>query len=75
MYVLLHVQLQWICEKGLSVGHSRIMTLGNPSVGKLVLHFGVDVKEDCIVVDGMMDFCCHGYILRVASSIRSTFSF
>uniref|UniRef100_H2SS95 Transcription activation suppressor b n=1 Tax=Takifugu rubripes TaxID=31033 RepID=H2SS95_TAKRU len=23
----------WICEKGLAVGHSRITTLGNPSVG------------------------------------------
>lgn len=27
-------QLQWICEKGLSVGHCKINTLGNPSVGK-----------------------------------------
>ncbi|CAL1605649.1 unnamed protein product [Knipowitschia caucasica] len=26
-------KLQWICEKGLSVGHSRIITLGNPSSG------------------------------------------
>ncbi|KAM6924531.1 protein TASOR [Xenentodon cancila] len=26
-------KLQWICEKGLSVGHCRITTLGNPSVG------------------------------------------
>uniref|UniRef100_H3DKJ6 Transcription activation suppressor b n=1 Tax=Tetraodon nigroviridis TaxID=99883 RepID=H3DKJ6_TETNG len=26
-------KLQWICEKGLAVGHSRITTLGNPSVG------------------------------------------
>ncbi|XP_068188803.1 protein TASOR [Antennarius striatus] len=26
-------KLQWICEKGLTVGHSRITTLGNPSVG------------------------------------------
>ncbi|XP_068561371.1 protein TASOR isoform X2 [Cebidichthys violaceus] len=26
-------KLQWICEKGVSVGHSRITTLGNPSVG------------------------------------------
>ncbi|CAL8367828.1 unnamed protein product [Lota lota] len=26
-------KLQWICEKGLSVGHSRITTLGNPAVG------------------------------------------
>ncbi|CAL8325414.1 unnamed protein product [Merluccius merluccius] len=26
-------KLQWICEKGLSVGHSRIATLGNPAVG------------------------------------------
>ncbi|KAM9351407.1 protein TASOR [Symphorus nematophorus] len=26
-------KLQWICEKGLSVGHSRITTLGNPSAG------------------------------------------
>ncbi|XP_035500892.2 protein TASOR isoform X3 [Scophthalmus maximus] len=26
-------KLQWICEKGLSVGHSKITTLGNPSVG------------------------------------------
>ncbi|XP_067383330.1 protein TASOR isoform X1 [Channa argus] len=26
-------KLQWICEKGLSVGHSRITTLGNPSTG------------------------------------------
>lgn len=28
------VQLQWVCEKGLSVGHSRITTLGNPSAGE-----------------------------------------
>ncbi|XP_041655326.1 protein TASOR isoform X2 [Cheilinus undulatus] len=26
-------KLLWICEKGLTVGHSRIMTLGSPSVG------------------------------------------
>ncbi|XP_041859905.1 protein TASOR isoform X2 [Melanotaenia boesemani] len=26
-------KLQWICEKGLSVGHCRITTLGNPSMG------------------------------------------
>ncbi|XP_069383025.1 protein TASOR isoform X2 [Paralichthys olivaceus] len=26
-------KLHWICEKGLSVGHSKITTLGNPSVG------------------------------------------
>ncbi|XP_008276048.1 protein FAM208A isoform X2 [Stegastes partitus] len=26
-------KLQWICEKGLSVGHCRITTLGNPSTG------------------------------------------
>ncbi|XP_029012486.1 protein TASOR isoform X2 [Betta splendens] len=26
-------KLQWVCEKGLSVGHSRITTLGNPSTG------------------------------------------
>ncbi|KAM6976901.1 protein TASOR [Aplochiton taeniatus] len=26
-------KLPWICEKGLSVGHSRITTLGNPSLG------------------------------------------
>ncbi|XP_045912322.1 protein TASOR isoform X1 [Micropterus dolomieu] len=26
-------KLQWYCEKGLSVGHSRITTLGNPSHG------------------------------------------
>ncbi|XP_068603002.1 protein TASOR [Brachionichthys hirsutus] len=26
-------KLQWICEKGLTVGHSRITTLGNPAVG------------------------------------------
>ncbi|KAJ3586322.1 hypothetical protein NHX12_012722 [Muraenolepis orangiensis] len=26
-------KLQWVCEKGLSVGHSRITTLGNPAVG------------------------------------------
>ncbi|XP_017270642.1 protein TASOR isoform X2 [Kryptolebias marmoratus] len=26
-------KLQWICEKGLSVGHCRITTLGKPSVG------------------------------------------
>lgn len=26
-------KLLWICEKGLSVGHSRITTLGNPSAG------------------------------------------
>nr|XP_020485190.1 protein TASOR-like isoform X1 [Labrus bergylta] len=26
-------KLPWVCEKGLSVGHSRITTLGNPSVG------------------------------------------
>ncbi|XP_061760151.1 protein TASOR [Nerophis ophidion] len=24
---------QWICEKGLSVGHSKITTVGNPAVG------------------------------------------
>ncbi|XP_037628313.1 protein TASOR isoform X2 [Sebastes umbrosus] len=29
-------KLQWICEKGLSVAHSRITTLGNPSVGVYV---------------------------------------
>ncbi|KAL6119094.1 tasor [Pungitius sinensis] len=29
-------KLQWICEKGLSVGHSRITTLGNPSAGVYV---------------------------------------
>lgn len=32
---LWRLQLQWICEKGLAVGHSRITTLGNPSVGEL----------------------------------------
>lgn len=36
-------QLQWICEKGLSVGHSRITTLGNPALGESLcshmLHF------------------------------------
>ncbi|XP_011475529.1 protein TASOR isoform X2 [Oryzias latipes] len=26
-------KLQWVCEKGLSVGHCRITTLGNPSMG------------------------------------------
>ncbi|KAM4562233.1 protein TASOR isoform 2-T2 [Odontesthes bonariensis] len=26
-------KLQWICEKGLTVGHCRITTLGNPSMG------------------------------------------
>lgn len=26
-------KLQWICEKGLTVGHSKITTLGNPSLG------------------------------------------
>ncbi|XP_044067733.1 protein TASOR isoform X2 [Siniperca chuatsi] len=26
-------KVQWTCEKGLSVGHSRITTLGNPSQG------------------------------------------
>ncbi|KAM9342667.1 protein TASOR isoform 2-T2 [Pholidichthys leucotaenia] len=26
-------KLQWICEKGLSVGHCKVTTLGNPSVG------------------------------------------
>ncbi|XP_077938475.1 protein TASOR isoform X2 [Gasterosteus aculeatus] len=29
-------KLQWVCEKGLSVGHSRITTLGNPSAGVYV---------------------------------------
>ncbi|KAK5863730.1 hypothetical protein PBY51_000739 [Eleginops maclovinus] len=29
-------KLQWICEKGLSVGHSRITTLGNNSTGVYV---------------------------------------
>ena len=28
------LQLQWICEKGLTVGHSRITTLGNPAMGE-----------------------------------------
>ncbi|XP_022047738.2 protein TASOR isoform X1 [Acanthochromis polyacanthus] len=35
-YCFLHPdksKLQWICEKGLSVGHCRITTLGNPSTG------------------------------------------
>ncbi|XP_057686033.1 protein TASOR isoform X2 [Corythoichthys intestinalis] len=32
-------KLQWICEKGLSVGHSRITTVGNPSVGVYVSKF------------------------------------
>ncbi|KAM8830901.1 protein TASOR isoform 2-T2 [Synchiropus picturatus] len=32
-------KLQWICEKGLSVGHSRIMTVGNPSVGVYLSKF------------------------------------
>ncbi|XP_029974464.1 protein TASOR isoform X2 [Salarias fasciatus] len=26
-------KLQWICEKGLSVGHCKISTLGNPAMG------------------------------------------
>ncbi|KAJ8258364.1 hypothetical protein COCON_G00173760 [Conger conger] len=26
-------KLQWICEKGLSVGHTRITALGNPAMG------------------------------------------
>ncbi|XP_034028531.1 protein TASOR isoform X2 [Thalassophryne amazonica] len=26
-------KLQWVCEKGLSVGHARITTVGNPSSG------------------------------------------
>ncbi|KAM9750947.1 protein TASOR isoform 1-T1 [Menidia menidia] len=26
-------KLQWICEKGLSVGHCRVTTLGSPSMG------------------------------------------
>ncbi|CAB1459462.1 unnamed protein product [Pleuronectes platessa] len=26
-------KLHWICEKGLAVGHSKITTLGNPSMG------------------------------------------
>ncbi|KAG5835885.1 hypothetical protein ANANG_G00248740 [Anguilla anguilla] len=26
-------KLHWICEKGLSVGHTRITTLGNPAMG------------------------------------------
>lgn len=26
-------KLQWICEKGLSVGHCKITTLGNPTLG------------------------------------------
>uniref|UniRef100_A0A674N3Y6 Transcription activation suppressor b n=1 Tax=Takifugu rubripes TaxID=31033 RepID=A0A674N3Y6_TAKRU len=33
LFLLWRLQLQWICEKGLAVGHSRITTLGNPSVG------------------------------------------
>ncbi len=54
-YVLLHVQLQWICEKGLSVGHSRITTLGNPSVGKLVsCSFAVGMEKDRVAVDKTM---------------------
>ncbi|KAM3871752.1 protein TASOR [Diretmus argenteus] len=32
-------KLQWICEKGLSVGHSRITTLGNPSTGVYLSKF------------------------------------
>ncbi|XP_078144495.1 protein TASOR isoform X2 [Centroberyx gerrardi] len=32
-------KLQWICEKGLSVGHSRITTLGNPVVGVYLSKF------------------------------------
>ncbi|XP_061554323.1 protein TASOR isoform X1 [Phycodurus eques] len=32
-------KLQWICEKGLSVGHSRITTVGNPSVGVYLSKF------------------------------------
>ncbi|KAM4610572.1 protein TASOR isoform 3-T3 [Polymixia lowei] len=32
-------KLQWICEKGLSVGHSRITTLGNPAVGVYLSKF------------------------------------
>lgn len=35
VFLLWRLQLQWICEKGLAVGHSRITTLGNPSVGEL----------------------------------------
>lgn len=35
LFLLWRLQLQWICEKGLAVGHSRITTLGNPSVGEL----------------------------------------
>uniref|UniRef100_A0A667ZKQ2 Transcription activation suppressor b n=1 Tax=Myripristis murdjan TaxID=586833 RepID=A0A667ZKQ2_9TELE len=32
-------KLQWICEKGLSVGHSRITTLGNPATGVYLSKF------------------------------------
>ncbi|KAM9855890.1 protein TASOR isoform 2-T2 [Aulostomus maculatus] len=32
-------KLQWICEKGLSVGHSGITTVGNPSVGVYLSKF------------------------------------
>ncbi|XP_051913894.1 protein TASOR isoform X2 [Hippocampus zosterae] len=32
-------KLQWICEKGLSVGHSRITTVGNASVGVYLSKF------------------------------------
>ncbi|XP_036803395.1 protein TASOR isoform X2 [Oncorhynchus mykiss] len=32
-------KLPWICEKGLSVGHSRITTLGNPAMGVYLSKF------------------------------------
>ncbi|XP_054650208.1 protein TASOR isoform X2 [Dunckerocampus dactyliophorus] len=32
-------KLQWICEKGLSVGHSKITTVGNPTVGVYLAKF------------------------------------
>nr|XP_057908682.1 protein TASOR [Doryrhamphus excisus] len=32
-------KLQWICEKGLSVGHSKITTVGNPTVGVYLSKF------------------------------------
>ncbi|XP_077464136.1 protein TASOR isoform X2 [Stigmatopora argus] len=32
-------KLQWICEKGLSVGHSKIPTVGNPSMGVYLSKF------------------------------------
>lgn len=54
LFLLWRLQLQWICEKGLAVGHSRITTLGNPSVGELGPESAVNA-DCCWTLAGMMD--------------------